>query len=167
MDNIYEKILLPELINENNCTSIRCQVFDFNQDTKDNINNMIIEKTNKIKNEILSLKQDNYEANYQCNIQFENVEILNPICESLKTFLSFENEEQVSRINEFIQNEIKSNLDDFLDKVIPFYGNIFFQRIIDYNINFKIIDLYENLHYGISKTLLYYKILKEIALIEN
>jgi len=47
-------------------------------------------------------------------------------------------------------------LEDFLNNVVPFYGNSFFERIIDYNINLKIVDLYENLHYGISKTLLYY-----------
>ena len=169
LDIIYENILLPELNIENNCTSIVCPLFDFNQDTKVNINNMIIQKTDIIKNVMLLLKQDNYEANYQCNIQFANsyVEILTPLCESLETFLSFEKGEQVSRINEFIQNAIKTNLDDFLNNVIPVYGNLFFERIIDYNINFKIVDLYENLHYGISKTLLYYHALKEIANIQN
>ena len=47
-------------------------------------------------------------------------------------------------------------MDDFLNNVVLIYGNSFFERIINYNINFKIVNLYENLHYGISKTLLYY-----------
>ena len=64
---------------------------------------------------------------------------------------------QVLKINEHIQNSIKSNLDGFLNNVVPLYGNAFFERIIDYNINFKIISLYQYLHYGISKTLLYYQ----------
>lgn len=169
LDIIYENYLLPELTNENNCSSVECPLFDFNQETKVNINNMILEKTYKIKNESLLLKQDNYEANYQCNVQFADSyeELLSPLCETLKQFLSFEKEEQISRINEFIQNAIKSNLDDFLNNVVPAYGNRFFERIIDYNINFKIVDLYENLHYGISKTLLYYHTLKIISEIDN
>ena len=78
----------------------------------------------------------------------------------MKSFISFENEEQISKINEYIQNSIISNLDDFLNNVVPFYGNSFLERIIEYNINFKIISLYQNLHYGISKSLLYYHTLR-------
>ena len=37
-------------------------------------------------------------------------------------------------------------MDDFFNNVVPVYGNSFFERIINN----------ENLHYGISKTLLYY-----------
>ena len=48
-----------------------------------------------------------------------------------------------------------------MNNVVPLYGNAFFERIIDYNINFKIISLYQYLHYGISKTLLYYHSLRE------
>ena len=59
---------------------------------------------------------------------------------------------------------IISNLDDFLNNVVPVYGNSFFERIINYNINFKIVNLYENLHYGISKTLLYYHTIRELNL---
>ena len=162
LDNIYQTALLPKLTEENNCTSTECPTFDFTQETKDGINDIINEKINDIKNEISLIKGDNFEANINTEIEIPNsgITILRQIYESLKEFLSFENQEQASRINEFIQNAIKSNLDDFLNNVIPVYGNSFFERIIDYNINFKIVLLYENLHYGISKSLLYYHSLR-------
>ena len=162
MDNIYQIVLLSKLKEENNCTSTECPIFDFTQETKDGINDIINEKINDLKNEISLIKGDNFEANINKEIEIPNsgIHIIRQIYESLKEFLSFENQEQASRINEFIQNAIKSNLDDFLNNVIPIYGNSFFERIIDYNINFKIVLLYENLHYGISKSLIYYHTLR-------
>ena len=85
-----------------------------------------------------------------------------PICESFKRFLLFENQEKGFLINEYIQNYIKSNLDNFLNNVIPTFGNPFFERIIDFNINFKIEDLYQNLRNALAQAMLYYYILSEI-----
>ena len=166
LNNIYQTVLLPKLKEENNCTLTECPKFDFSQETKVGIEDIITEKMNNIKNEISLIKGDNFEVNINITIDIpiSGINILSQIYESLKEFLSFENQEQVSRINEFIQNVIKSNLEDFLNNVVPLYGNSFFERIIDYNINFKLVDLYENLHYGISKTLLYYHTLRVLNL---
>ena len=71
-------------------------------------------------------------------IEISRINILIQIYESLKKFLVFENQEQVSKINEFIQNMIISNLDSFLNNVVLVYGNSYFEKIINYNINIKI-----------------------------
>ena len=162
LENIYQKELLPVLKPYYNCSLAQCTLFDFTQSTKNSINNIITQMNNKIKNEMSTIKGNNYQVNFQCTLDFSNSgnNILKPIADSLKSFLSFEKEEQTSKINEYIQNAIKENLDEFLNEVVPDFGNEFFQRIIDYNINFKIVNLYENLHYGISQTLLYYHSLK-------
>ena len=164
LNNIYNNVLLPEIKHTTKCILDNCSIYDFTLETKNYLDNMINVKADKIKNEIKIINELNFisESELQLEISISGMIILKQIHESLKTFLSFENEEQVSKINEFIQDAIKSNLDDFLDNVIPIYGNIFFERIIDYNINFKIVDLYKNLHYGISKTLLYYHTLRII-----
>ena len=163
--NIYQNILLKEIKPENNCTSNACPIFDFTQETKDSLENIISEKSTNIKNELSLTKNSNIEINLGLNIDFpiSVINFLKVMYDSLKEFLSFENSEQNSKINEHIQNAILLNLDDFLDNVVPNYGNIFFERIIDYNINFKIVDLYENLYYGISKTLIYYFELKYVS----
>ena len=164
LENIYQTVLLPKIQEENNCTIFECPIFDFTQELKDSLDDIITEKTNNIKNIVSLIKGDNFEVKIEIKneISILGINILKQIYESLKEFLSFENQEQASRINDFIQNVIKSNLDDFLNNVVPAYGNSFFERIIDYNINFRITDLYENLHYGISKTLLYYHALRAI-----
>ena len=162
-ENIYQNVLLPELKEGNNCSSTECSIYDFSLETINYINDLIYKKANNIKNQISLIKQNYLDINIENKIEMSmsGLNILKEIYDSLKTFLSIENEDQGSKINLFIQNTIKSNLNDFLNNVVPFYGNAFFERIIDYNINFKIVFLYENLHYGISKTLLYYHSLRE------
>ena len=162
LDNIYETELLPKLNAENNCSLNDCPIFDFSQETKENINIIISKKMNSLQQEISLIINNRPDINRETEIEYPNslLENLGEIYESLESFLSFENETQVLKINEHIQNSIKSNLDGFLNNVVPLYGNAFFERIIDYNINFKIISLYEYLHYGISKTLLYYHSLR-------
>ena len=66
-----------------------------------------------------------------------------------------ENEEQIAKMNEVIKTTIISNLENFLENVVPLFGDEFFDRIIDYNINFKILDLYSNLYYAIAQNFLY------------
>ena len=162
LDKIYETELLPIFNIENNCSLKDCPLFDFTQENKNNINNIINEKMNNLKQEISLIINNKPDINKETEIELPNslLENLGEIYESLESFLSFENETQILKINEHIQNSIKSNLDGFLNNVVPLYGNAFFERIIDYNINFKIISLYEYLHYGISKTLLYYHSLR-------
>ena len=160
MDNLYEKEILPKLNATNNCTLNECSDFDFSQETKMSINNIITENINDLKQEISLIINNKTDINIEIDNSNSEFSILIQIYESIKSFISFENEEQVSKINEYIQNSIILNLDDFLNNVVPFYGNSFFERIIDYNINFKIISLYQNLHYGISKSLLYYHTLR-------
>ena len=46
-----------------------------------------------------------------------------------------ENDEQTEKINEIIHKNISSILNDFLKNVITSFGNKFFDRIINYNIN--------------------------------
>ena len=162
LDRIYNNILLPKLQNGNKCRGNNCQEYGFSVETTNYLDNFISNKINDIKNEIIIVKGNKAKIDIEINIDIKitGINIYEGIFNSLKSFLSFENEEQVSRINEIIQNVIKTNLEDFLYDIIPTYGNIFFERIIDYNINFKIVNLYENLHYGISKTLLYYHLLR-------
>ena len=93
---------------------------------------------------ISTTKGSNFEANFECTLTFSGSgsRVIRPICESLIDFLVMEQEEQITDVNKYIKDAITSNLDDFLENVIPTFGNEFFDRIIDYNINFKMIDLY-------------------------
>ena len=169
LEETYQNELLPVLNQKNNCTSNNCYIYNLTHRKRNDIDDIITKLVNKIKNEMMINKNNNYESNFQCNLDFTNSgkNILKPILETLKAFFSFEKEEQISRINQLIQNEIKLNLEDFLNNIIPTFGNIFFERIIDYNINFKIVDLYRNLHFALGQTLLYYQTLDVISNISD
>ena len=161
-DNAYQNMLLPYMTTENNCTSGNCLNFEISNEIQNLLNNMNPQK-------IESIQGNNNLAYFQCNLDFTNsgINVIKPICKSLKNFLSFEKEEQALKINEFIQNFIKSNLDNFLETTVPLFGNQFFERIIDYNINFKVLFLYENLHYALGYTLLYYHAINYLTDSEN
>ena len=163
INNIFQTELLPFLTEQNNCTT--CSEYNIALTTRQSINNLMMDLSNDIKNEMSLLKGDNYQANFQCLLDFTNsgINVIKPICDSMKLFLSFENEEQITKINENIRNIIQNNLEDFLNTIIPNFGNEFFERIIDYNINFKLSSLYENLINAIKQTLLYYEALEVIA----
>ena len=163
LDNIYQTELLPSLIQQYNCTT--CSKYTFDVGTINSINTGINTMSTNIQNLMASLKGNNFEASFECNLDYSNSgnNVIKPLCESMKSFLSFEKEEQASRINEKIQNTIKNNLEDFLNKVVPTFGDEFFERIIDYNINFKLDSLYQNLHYAIGQTILYYEALETIT----
>ena len=164
LNSIYENEILYALNEQNNCSSSQCQEFVFTDTTTNEINNIINQKMNNITNIILYSKGNNYWVNIRCRIDFTNsgINVIKPICQSFKSILSSENQEQGTLINGYIQDYIKSNLDDFLNNVVPTFGNPFFERIIDYNINFKIVDLYHNLRYALAQTMLYYYILNEV-----
>ena len=159
----FENGLLYVLNSTNNCKHTQCIEYNFNIEEKTELYNLINIKMNNITNIISSFFDDNFKFNFVCSLNFANsgINAIKPICESFKKFLSFENQEQSTLINEYIQDYIKSNLDDFLNNVVPNFGNPFFERLIDYNINFKIVDLYQNLRYSLARTMLYYYVLNE------
>ena len=165
----FENGLLYELNSNNNCTHTQCVEYVFKTEEKAELNNIVNIKINNITYIISSFFDYNSSFNFACPMNFTNsgINVLKPICESFKKFLSFENQEQSILINEYIQSYIKSNLDDFLSNVVPNFGNPFFERLIDYNINFKIVDLYQNLRYALARTILYYYILNEVTEVED
>ena len=168
-DNAYENIILEEMTASNNCNSGNCPLFKFTEENNNSMNNIISGKINNINNVNKLTKGGNILSDFQCNLDFTNSgnDIIKPICESFQSFLSFEKGEQVLRINTFIQDFITTNLDNFLNNTVPLFGNQFFERIIDYNINFKVIILYENLHYALGQTLGYYHSLNFFKDCEN
>ena len=110
---------------------------------------------------ILTTRGTNFKFTFKCsyNVTAYSSQVIIPICDSLIDILSAEKEEQTEKLSIRIKTTIIENLDDFLENVIPFFGNEFFDRIIDYNINFHIIDIYSNLHYALGQHFLYYSAL--------
>ena len=132
--------------------------YDFDDIIQNEINSVIANNKNNINNQILLTKGNNYEAQFQCNLDFSlsGINIVQDKCDSFKKLLTNEKQEQNNKINKFLQGIITTNFDDLLNNIIPTFGTVFFDRIIKYNENFKIKSLYNNLEYSLSQTLLYY-----------
>ena len=162
INNIYNSKLLPALQKFAIYTpgDTAYTEYDLSENYKKEINATITEKKNNINNQIILTKGNNYEARFEkcTQIDFSSIglDLIRHICDEFKIILSSEKEEQKNKINALIQSIIKSNFDDLLNNIIPTFGNLFFERIIKYNENFKIASLYDNLKYSLTQTLLYY-----------
>ena len=160
IDDIYKNIIVATLNAHNKNVKDKKKTASYTLETakETEIMNLIDTSVESIKGIISSTKEKKFTHSFKCSFDFTDSgsRVINPICQSFKEILIIENEEQITKINKYIQNTITANLDDYLENVIPTFGNEFFDRIIDYNINFKIIDLYSNLHYALGQLFLYY-----------
>ena len=163
IDSTYKSYLKPALEKfANHDPGTQYSTYDFNDEIKNNITSKINENIPKINNLISLVKGDNYQVDIYLDswkiMRFTKVgyEIISPMCSSFYTFFESEETEQNSKVNEFLNERIVSNFNDLLNNIIPTFGNQFFERIIKYNENFKINNLYDNFRFSIAETLLYY-----------
>ena len=162
IDETFNSTLLKSLEKiENDPNNSLYSQYDFDENIINEINTLINQNINNIKSEIEQTKGTNYEIKTNCFLDFSlsGIEIVKNVCEEFKAFLGTEKEDQKNKINNLIQKIIYSNFDDLLKNVIPSFGNLFFDRIIKYNQNFKINSLYNNLKFSLAQTLLYYNYL--------
>ena len=164
IDQIYKTEILSVLEAHNEkADKTKNVVYDLDKSIKIEINKTIETSMSSIKNIVVTTEGSNFKVEFKYKIDVEVIEkeskVIKPIYESIKEILSVQKKEQITKINTEIQNIIISNLRDFLNNVIPFFGNDFFNRIVDYNLNFKVLDLYDNLHYHLAQLFLYYSAL--------
>ena len=159
LDNMYN-IIVSKLDEHNGklSDSTKRENYDFDTSMKTQINGTIDLAIMGINTIILTTKGTNFKATFKCsyNTTAYTSKVIISICESLIDILSAEYKEQIEKLSISIKTTIIENLDDFLENVIPSFGNEFFDRIIDYNINFHILDIYSNLHYALGQHFLYY-----------
>ena len=170
IDSTYKSYLKPAL--EKFATQepgTQYSIYDFNDEIRNNISSIINKNIPKINNLTSMIKGKNYKVDIYLDsweiMRFTKVgyEIITPMCSSFYTFLESEETEKNSKINEFLNEKIISNFNDLLNNIIPTFGNKFFERIIKYNENFKINNLYDNFRFSLAETLLYYYTLEYCA----
>ena len=133
--------------------------YDFNEKIKDDIDSAIESYINDIYNIMLSTKgDDDFKGILNLvNVDFSLVELtFNKIIENFKLFINPQIEKQKNEIDSILIKIIKSNFNNTLNNIILTFGNDYFERIIKYNENYKIISLYENLKHSLVISLQYY-----------
>ena len=130
--------------------------YDFNNTVLENLETLINKNMGKIQGIMNSTRGTNYDVKvniYDCSNIFIIVE---EIKNSFDIFIGDEKQNENDDIDEYLQKIIKYNFNNLLENIIPSFGNEFFERIINYNENFKISSLYDSLTYSLSQTISYY-----------
>ena len=165
IDESYDSILLPALkeIAKYDVGITGYDEYDLNDNIIKDINEVISTKIKNINNIINETKGNNFEIDLKKwkKMDFSMVyDTVKKICSSLNNFISSEGADEIEKVDNFIKDIMMSNFNDLLENIIPSFGNSFFERIINYNENFKISSLYNTLKYSLVPTVGYYNYLK-------
>ena len=162
INEYYNTILVPTL-NEIAIYEIGIQgynPYDLKNDIIDRIEELIEIKQNNIKNIMETTKGADYDINLKNWKKMDFSLVYNKIeknCQTLSTFINSEKDNEITKVDIFLIDIMKSNFDDLLQNIIPSFGNDFFERIIKYNENYKISSLYNTLKYSLTPVIAYYR----------
>jgi len=160
---LYESLKLYAIFPDGD---YRYTLYDLSKDIRENIDNFVDLKIANISKITNITKGNNYEVDIRTweilDYSLVNKEI-NHIKDLFDKFIVAQKKNEENIVNKCIQDLIKSNFYDLLNNLIPSFGNEFFERIIKYNENFKITNLYDNLKYSLSQTLTYYASLYSLS----
>jgi len=164
IDESYNSILLPVLteVAKHDIGIEGYNAYDLNDTIIKDIDEIINIKMANIKNITDSTKGDNFEdiKNWK-KMNFDLAyQTINIISKSLKSFINSEGENENELVHNFLKEIMISNFNDLLENIIPSFGNRFFERVINYNKNFKISSLYDALKYSLLPTVTYYNSLQ-------
>ena len=164
IDESYNSILLPVLqeVAKNDIGITGYDAYDLNDNITKDIDEIINNKMDNIKNITNSTKGNNFEEIKkwkQLDFSF-SYKIITEICKSLKKFIKSEGDNEKELVDNFLKEILTSNFNELLENIIPSFGNRFFERIINYNENFKISSLYNSLKFSLIPTVTYYNSLK-------
>lgn len=162
IDNEYNSTLFPALkkVAIFNPGDEDYKEFDFNDLIKNEIKETIKMKINKISETIFKTKgykNNNLEITLDpWEYSFDDSSIYTSIENSIKVFITSEKTDEIDYFKNNINEFCITNFNELVSEIILSFGKDFFNRIIKYNDNFKITDLYNNLKYSIFQTISYY-----------
>ena len=149
-----------------NQTRFENKVYDLNNDLKEDINTKINTTIENINNILEEIKGDKYNIesvdllDWQI-IDFEGISFsfYKNIELDFNSFISTKKDNEINSINVKINDIIKNNFKILLHNLIFSFGKEFFERIIKYNENLKLKNMYQNLKYSLAISISYYKML--------
>ena len=161
IDENYNLILFPVLkeVAKYDIGIAGYNAYDLNDNIIKDINEIINNKIDNIKDIMDSTKGDNFEIDINkwkkmdFNLVYNKIKI---ICKSLLTFIISEGDSEKGKVDNFIKDLMISNFNKLLEKFMSSLGNRFLERILNYNENFKISSLYNNLKYSLIPLVTYY-----------
>ena len=141
--------------------------YDLNEEIKNDINSKIEENFENIKNVLIKIKINNntdklnWENLKLCYDSLHATTFLN-IEKDFKTFITNKISSEKTNLNILIKNVLRNNFNNIITNFVSTFGNDYFERIINYNENFKISSLYQNLKYSLVISFNYYQLLYKL-----
>ena len=169
IDSEFRNLL--SIINQKHINQAGYNPYNFDAQIKNEIKEITNHYLNNIENIMNLTKGDNYQINITKNnwkenhefeflyidgIDIKNTIIGDKIGNDFNNFYTYIENFEKKSINDLLEEIIKNNFNNLISNLIPSFGKRYFERIVKYNENFKILSLYNNLRYSITKTLSYY-----------
>ena len=154
IENEFNSNLLIEL---NKTANYEVQeIYDLDNEIKNNIS-LTIDSNIKIIIMITSNLNYSIENLVSLNEDFDNTPtIFIDIADNFGYFIKPQITKQKTEFDDFIINLLESTFNNIIGNIIFSFGNDFFERILEYNENYKITTLYTNLRHSLVITLQYY-----------
>ena len=165
IDSKFKNDLLP-VLERNLVKNAGYKEYNIDNEKQKEINDIIIEKMKDIELILNSTKGNNYQIEIKnwepasefdfTSINFQKIIHIN-IKDNFKSFYEKKLEYEQDNISNLLDEIIKNNFNNLLSYLIPSFGKSFFDRVLNYNENFKIMTLYDNLRYSVSSTMAFFQ----------
>ena len=140
--------------------------YDISGETKEELKNLIKEKYDNFCSIIELLKGERYNNVDAKDINEWKSPNFAPVSETIiniKTlfddFIYLQESDEKDKVNELVQQVIQTSFNDFLDNLLPTFGTQFFERVIAYNENFKLNNLFDNLRWTFAESISFIEVL--------
>ena len=129
--------------------------YDFDEGIKDSINSEIETNINNINKTLINI-QENVNIMGWERLDYTDEEPFATIQTKFKTFITNKISLEKKSIDKILEEIIYNNFEKVINNVILTFGKEYFERVMKYNENFRITNLYQNLKYSLVVSLQYY-----------
>ena len=118
--------------------------YDFDEGIKDSINSEIETNINNINKTLINI-QENVNIMGWERLDYTDEEPFATIQTKFKTFITNKISLEKKSIDKILEEIIYNNFEKVINNVILTFGKEYFERVMKYNENFRITNLYQNL----------------------
>ena len=132
--------------------------YDFNEEIKNSINLEIKTNINNINNTLKNIQENVNTLGWE-KLDYQDEKPFSTIQTAFKTFITNKINLEQKNIDKILEEIISNNFNKVINNLIITFGKEYFERVMKYNENFRITNLYQNLKYSLVVSLQYYSTL--------
>ena len=162
--NLYESLKIKATVD---IKMVGFNKYDLSDEIKEELDNLIKTKYDSfcgVIDDLKGYKYNNVDIRNSTEWELLSFDKISNVVASIKVlfdqFIKSQLKDEEDKVNGFVQQAIQSNFDELINNLIPSFGNQFFERIIAYNENFKLNNLFDNLRWTLAQSISYLQILE-------